>query len=246
MDELYLSSLDLAEEFTPDVIGLVCSGYSFNEEDLDKLDELYIYNFYNSKNIDARRYGIAVKVCEAIIKDANINRLNSDEIRIVSNDKTKKLELVWLSRKEVERWLLEKGSECPEVLRPRILSDTYKKADQKLGEKLRAFQSLEVVVDDTSMALDLEKLRDENTQLKGELAKLNGREWRKAFEYKSELLDALFDMIEEYYLDDSGKQISISELPLKKSLTSRRLSGRTIQEADTIITSGKRKGRAKT
>jgi hypothetical protein len=69
--------------------------------------------------------------------------------------------------------------------------------------------------------------------------------WRKAFEYESEGLNALYDLIECHYFDDSGNPIyDPAQLPLKKNLESEWLTGRTRDEADTIITSGQRKGKA--
>jgi len=71
------------------------------------------------------------------------------------------------------------------------------------------------------------------------------KKWRKAFEYESDGLNALYDLIEHYYFDADGNPIYIpTEWPLKKNLESYWLSGRTLDEADTIITSGKRKGKA--
>lgn len=69
--------------------------------------------------------------------------------------------------------------------------------------------------------------------------------WRKAFEYESDGLNALYDLIERNYFDADGNPIyNIAQLPLKKNLDSKWLKGRTKNEADTIITSGKRKGKA--
>ena len=70
--------------------------------------------------------------------------------------------------------------------------------------------------------------------------------WRKAFEYESEGLNALYDLIERYFFDTDGKPIYDSEKwPIKKTLPCPlNWSERTRDEADTIITSGKRKGRA--
>lgn len=65
--------------------------------------------------------------------------------------------------------------------------------------------------------------------------------WRKAFEYESKLLNALYDLIEKSYIDAQGNPIyDIEKLPLKKNLESEWLKSRTLEEADTIITSGKR------
>lgn len=69
--------------------------------------------------------------------------------------------------------------------------------------------------------------------------------WRKAFEYESDGLNALYDLIESYYFDASGNPIYDStQWTLKKNLESDWLTGRTLDEADTIITSGNRKGKA--
>lgn len=69
--------------------------------------------------------------------------------------------------------------------------------------------------------------------------------WRKAFEYQSEGLNALYDLIENYFFDERGNPIYDQACwPLKKNLISNWLTGRTLEEADTIITSGKRKGNA--
>lgn len=71
--------------------------------------------------------------------------------------------------------------------------------------------------------------------------------WRKAFEYESEGLNALYDLIERYFFDENGKPIyDPQRWPIKKSLEGRGWdwSLRTLEEADTIITSGKRKGKA--
>lgn len=69
--------------------------------------------------------------------------------------------------------------------------------------------------------------------------------WRKAFNYQSDGLRALYDMIEQNYFDEHDNPIYDPELlPLKKSVQSEKLKGRTKDEADTIITSSKRKGNA--
>lgn len=70
--------------------------------------------------------------------------------------------------------------------------------------------------------------------------------WRKAFEYRSEGLDELYNLIEKYFFDKDGNPIyDKSAWPLKNSLVSARLKRRTLEEADTLITSGKRTGNAK-
>lgn len=69
--------------------------------------------------------------------------------------------------------------------------------------------------------------------------------WRLAHEYKSAGLAAFYEFIEKNYFDSNGQPIYDKEkLPVKKSLVSEWLKGRTLLEADTIITSGRRKGKA--
>jgi hypothetical protein len=70
--------------------------------------------------------------------------------------------------------------------------------------------------------------------------------WRKAYEYESEGLDTFYDFIEKNYFDEQGHPIYDKEkIPLKKNLVSSWLTGRTLVEADTIVTSAKRAGRTK-
>ncbi len=72
-----------------------------------------------------------------------------------------------------------------------------------------------------------------------------GSKWRKAFEYESKGLNALYDLIERHFFDANGNPIyDPAEWPLKKNLESDWLTGRNLGEADTIITSRKRKGKA--
>ena len=74
---------------------------------------------------------------------------------------------------------------------------------------------------------------------------LQSVKWRKAYEYESEGLEALYDLIERHFFDANGKPIyEPAKWPLKKELVSNWLTKRTLTEADTIITSGKRKGKA--
>lgn len=69
--------------------------------------------------------------------------------------------------------------------------------------------------------------------------------WRKAFEYESEGLNALYDLIERHYFDANGNPVyDPTQWTLKKNIKSNWLTGRTLDEADTIITSGNRKGKA--
>lgn len=70
--------------------------------------------------------------------------------------------------------------------------------------------------------------------------------WRKAYEYESEGLDAFYDFIEKNYFDANGHPVYDKEKwPLKKNLVSSWLTGRTLVEADTIVTSAKRAGQTK-
>jgi hypothetical protein len=69
--------------------------------------------------------------------------------------------------------------------------------------------------------------------------------FRKAHAFESEGMNALYDLIEKYYLDADGNPLDPENWPAKKSLESEWLKGRTLMEADTIITSAKRPGRTK-
>lgn len=69
--------------------------------------------------------------------------------------------------------------------------------------------------------------------------------FRKAHAFESEGMNALYDLIEKYYLDAEGNPLDPENWPAKKSLESEWLMGRTLMEADTIITSAKRAGKRK-
>lgn len=70
--------------------------------------------------------------------------------------------------------------------------------------------------------------------------------WRKAFEFESDYLDAVYDLIEKNFIDDKGNPINDpKKWPLKKNLDSPVLKGRLLAAADSIITSGKRMGNRK-
>ena len=69
--------------------------------------------------------------------------------------------------------------------------------------------------------------------------------WRHAFNYKSDYLNQLYDLIESTYMTQTGEQIALKDLPIKEQIDIEGWSQRTILEADTIITSGKRQGKAK-
>lgn len=97
----------------------------------------------------------------------------------------------------------------------------------------------------------IEQQQNEINQLKKDLSKQktinklndNADNWRLAFSYKSVWLDAMYDMMEEYYFDDNDSQIDIKDLPYKDSIESKVLSNLIKREADKIITSGQRKGK---
>jgi hypothetical protein len=69
--------------------------------------------------------------------------------------------------------------------------------------------------------------------------------FRKAHAFESEGMNALYDLIEKYFLDGEGNPLDQKKWPAKKSLESDWLKGRTLMEADTIITSAKRHGERK-
>lgn len=69
--------------------------------------------------------------------------------------------------------------------------------------------------------------------------------FRKAHAFESEGMNALYDLIEKYFLDGEGNPLDPKKWPAKKSLESDWLKGRTLMEADTIITSTKRHGERK-
>jgi hypothetical protein len=74
-------------------------------------------------------------------------------------------------------------------------------------------------------------------------------QWRRAFEYESEYLNAFYELIERYFFDEEGNPIYDQKKCIrKKNILSdfkSVLNERTLQEADTIITSGKRMGNRK-
>lgn len=70
--------------------------------------------------------------------------------------------------------------------------------------------------------------------------------WRAAYEFESEGMNALYELIENYFIDANGKPIYDPERwPAKKTLESEWLKARTLSEGDTIITSRKRLGKIK-
>lgn len=86
----------------------------------------------------------------------------------------------------------------------------------------------------------------QETQASGDEFPRSHPKWRRAFEYESELLNAQYDLTEENYFDAQGKPIyDIEKLPLKKNIQSKLLKARTLIEADTIITGGRRNRKPK-
>ena len=53
-----------------------------------------------------------------------------------------------------------------------------------------------------------------------------------------------YDLIESTYMTPTGEQIALKALPIKEQIDVEEWSSRTILEADTILTSGKRQGKA--
>ncbi|MCU7833692.1 MAG: hypothetical protein KZQ83_00455 [gamma proteobacterium symbiont of Taylorina sp.] len=137
-----------------------------------------------------------------------------------------------LSREYLENWFDSKGLDCPEILLPRKSKITeLKEENEQLKHKNKELQD------------KLNKQIEDNKAIQNEPPK----GWRAAFEYKSDGLDALYDLIEKFYFDSEDKPIyDIKLLPQKKKLSSEWLAPkkgrRTLDEVDTIITSRKRKG----
>ena len=72
--------------------------------------------------------------------------------------------------------------------------------------------------------------------------------WRLAYEFESEGMNAIYDLIEKYFIDAKGNPIyDPDKWPVKKIIESDWLitGSRTLREVDLTITSRKRKGRAK-
>ncbi len=109
---------------------------------------------------------------------------------------------------------------------------------KKKNKKLKGeINNLKLIIE--NLEAELKAQINKNKALEIEPKKNN----RLAFQYESEGLNALYDLIEENYFDEYSKPIyEIKMLPQKKVLESSWLTGRTLQEADTIVTSRKRKG----
>ena len=123
-------------------------------------------------------------------------------------------------------------------------------SDQNYGQNCRLKETIQWVHDrgwelpEPMMKL-INQERKEKKALPDEFPRAHPK-WRKAYEYESEGMKALYDLIEKSYIDAKGNPISdMKKLPLKKNLESEWLKGRTLIEADTIITSGKRNRKPK-
>ena len=110
---------------------------------------------------------------------------------------------------------------------------------------------LPIINNDYEVFLDENALRQQITSLEEQLEQANERihlanigKWRHAFNYKSDYLSQFYDLIESTYMTPDGKQIAVGDLPIKEQIYTEDWSGRTILEADTILTSGKRQGKA--
>ena len=111
---------------------------------------------------------------------------------------------------------------------------------------------LPIINDDYEVFLDENALRQQITSLEVKLEQANEKihlanigEWRHAFNYKSDYLNQFYDLIESTYMTPTGEQIALKALPIKEQIDIEGWSRRTIKEADTIITSGKRQGNTK-
>jgi len=111
---------------------------------------------------------------------------------------------------------------------------------------------LPIINDDYEEFFDENALRQQITSLEEQLGRANERIhlanigiWRHAFNYKSDYLNQFYDLIESTYMTPTGEQIALKDLPIKEQIDIEGWSRRTIKEADTIITSGKRQGNTK-
>ena len=106
--------------------------------------------------------------------------------------------------------------------------------------------------DDYEEFFDEDALRQQITSLEEQLEQANEKihlanigEWRSAFNYKSDYLSQFYDLIESTYMTPDGKQIAMGDLPEKHHINVNGWGKRTKEEADTILTSAKRRGKAK-
>ncbi len=136
-----------------------------------------------------------------------------------------------------------------ELSKPAILISPFIK-NPYINELKKFF--LPITNDDYEEFFDEDALRQQITSLEKQLEQANEQihlanigKWRHAFNYKSDYLNQLYDLIESTYMTQTGEQIALKDLPIKEQIDIEGWSQRTILEADTIITSGKRQGKAK-
>ena len=136
-----------------------------------------------------------------------------------------------------------------ELSKPAILISPFIK-NPYLNELKKFF--LPITNDDYEEFFDEDALRQQITSLEKQLEQANEKihlanigEWRSAFNYKSDYLSQFYDLIESTYMTPTGEQIALKALPIKEQIDVEEWSSRTILEADTILTSGKRPGKTK-
>ena len=135
-----------------------------------------------------------------------------------------------------------------ELSKPAILISPFIK-NPYLNELKKFF--LPITNDDYEEFFDEDALRQQITSLEKQLEQANEKihlanigEWSHAFNYKSDYLNQFYDLIESTYMTPTGEQIALKALPIKEQIDVEEWSSRTILEADTILTSGKRQGKA--
>jgi hypothetical protein len=111
---------------------------------------------------------------------------------------------------------------------------------------------LPIINDDPEEFFDEDALRQQITSLEEQLEQANERirmanigKWRHAFNYKSDYLNQFYDLIESTYMTPDGKQIAMGDLLEKHHIKVNGWGKRTKDEADTILTSAKRRGKTK-
>jgi len=135
-----------------------------------------------------------------------------------------------------------------ELSKPAILISPFIK-NPYLNELKKFF--LPITNDDYEEFFDEDALRQQITSLEKQLEQANEQihlanigKWRHAFNYKSDYLNQLYDLIESTYMTPDGQQIPLNELPTKNCIHVNGWTERTTSGADTIITSGQRVGKA--
>ena len=247
-----LTFFETSDEFTSDIIALIYAGID-KEILLQQPIPLETISLEQIKEHNVFSNTTALQTAHSI-KNAIENNILLGETSFIktleykfkdSNSLLHTAKHSILSRYDIEEWFEQVQLDCPT-----LLSQNYKAqinsniiSDLKLSlEKSDHFDQ----TDTTHPASDYKILESKIEMLTIENKKLQMqvKNWRKAFEYESEGLNALYNLIENNYFDSSGNQLDIKELPLKKELNSEWLTGRTLTEADTIITSKKRRGKA--